>query len=339
MRYFLRFIELEEAFDKHGFEKKVKIRLANPGRPVSATWSRKDGTTGTISFDYIVDASGRNGIISTKYLKNRRLNEALKNIANWTYWKGAKRFSPGEKNENSPFFEALSDGSGWKKETGLSGAEFYKEYLKMAPQIYDMVQGAEMTSDIKQASDWSYSAGAYAGPHFRLAGDAGCFIDPYFSSGVHLALTSGLSAAATIQASIKGQCNVENKSIQKKAAEGVEFALETMKADKKTSEQAILEKVQGARDRVEEMEKLNEEELATLGAMVQRNLKMTANAQSLNAIANDVIDGLSIDLVRGNLGLVKRTSEEATVTGKASLMTSEQMDALELNRTITVDAS
>lgn len=25
MRYFLRFIELEEAFDKHGFEKKVGL--------------------------------------------------------------------------------------------------------------------------------------------------------------------------------------------------------------------------------------------------------------------------------------------------------------------------
>ncbi|KAG6358328.1 hypothetical protein INS49_014212 [Diaporthe citri] len=160
MRYLLRFIELEEEFDKHGFEKKFgatfkitdkkpayemifryaekcgakvfdgtkvdeitfepydqegfdrKIRLANPGRPVSAKWSRKDGTNGSISFDYIIDASGRNGIISTKYLKNRRLNEALKNIANWTYWKGAKRFNPGEKNENSPFFEALSNGSG-----------------------------------------------------------------------------------------------------------------------------------------------------------------------------------------------------------------------------------
>jgi flavin-dependent dehydrogenase len=219
-----------EPYDQDGFDR--KIRLANPGRPVSATWSRKDGTTGSISFDYIIDASGRNGIISTKYLKNRRLNEALKNIANWTYWKGAKRFNVGEKNENSPFFEALSDGSGWvwaiplhngtlscgivarqdiffakKKETGLSGSVFYKEYLKMAPRIHDMVQGAEMLSDVKQASDWSYSAGAYAGPHFRLAGDAGCFIDPYFSSGVHLALTSGLSAAATIRASIRGQCS------------------------------------------------------------------------------------------------------------------------------------
>lgn len=81
--------------------------LTNPGRPVSATWSRKDGATGMIDFDYLIDASGRNGIISTKYLKNRRFNPGLKNIANWAYWKGNKRFNVGRHNEGSPFFEAL----------------------------------------------------------------------------------------------------------------------------------------------------------------------------------------------------------------------------------------
>ena len=37
-----------------------------------------------------------------------------------------------------------------------------------------------------------------------MVGDAGCFIDPFFSSGVHLAMTSGLSAGTTIAASIRG---------------------------------------------------------------------------------------------------------------------------------------
>jgi hypothetical protein len=32
------------------------------------------------------------------------------------------------------------------------------------------------------------------------------FIDPFFSSGVHLAMTGGLSAAASIAASIRGEC-------------------------------------------------------------------------------------------------------------------------------------
>lgn len=73
----------------------AKAPLANPGKSVSASWSRKDGTSGRIEFDYLVDASGRAGVISTRYLKNRKLKEALKNIANWTYWKGASPYAEG----------------------------------------------------------------------------------------------------------------------------------------------------------------------------------------------------------------------------------------------------
>jgi hypothetical protein len=38
-------------------------------------------------------------------------------------------------------------------------------------------------------------------------GDAGCFIDPFFSSGLHLAIAAGLSAAMTIQAARRGDCD------------------------------------------------------------------------------------------------------------------------------------
>ena len=97
---------------------------------------------------------------------------------------------------------------GKKKEAGgPSSVEHYKNCLELAPQILKLLENAETVSDVKQASDWSYSASAYAGPHYRLAGDAGCFIDPYFSSGVHLALASGLSAAMTIQAARRGDCS------------------------------------------------------------------------------------------------------------------------------------
>jgi flavine halogenase len=79
-----------------------------PGRPVSATWASKDGTSGTIKFDYIIDASGRNGILSTKYLKNRKFTQSLKYIANWGYWRGGGIYGAGTSQEGCPFFQALS---------------------------------------------------------------------------------------------------------------------------------------------------------------------------------------------------------------------------------------
>jgi len=91
--------------------------MGGPGRPVSATWSSKAGTSGQIKFDYVVDASGRAGIVSTKYLKNRSFNQDLKNVASWGYWKGAIQYGVGTPKEGQPFFEALN---GMYRQTILS---------------------------------------------------------------------------------------------------------------------------------------------------------------------------------------------------------------------------
>lgn len=102
---------------------------------------------------------------------------------------------------------------GPKKEAcGSTGTwDFYQHTLKETPIISKLLENAHVKSrDLKTASDWSYSASEYAGPNFRIAGDAGCFIDPLFSSGVHLAMNSGLSAAITICASMRGDCSEED---------------------------------------------------------------------------------------------------------------------------------
>ncbi|KDQ24055.1 hypothetical protein PLEOSDRAFT_1079235 [Pleurotus ostreatus PC15] len=211
------------------------------GRPVAALWKQKSGATGRITFSYLVDASGRNGIMSTRYLKNRQFNSLLKNVACWGYWEGTGKYLPGTSRENSPLFEALADESGWAwfiplhdgttsvgivmnqdisnekkakaKESGedTSLVAHYLSELKRAPNVLALIgDGVHIKKSdaplISAASDYSYSATSYAGPHYRIVGDAGAFIDPYFSSGVHLAISGGLSAAATICAEMKGGC-------------------------------------------------------------------------------------------------------------------------------------
>ncbi|KAL4980060.1 hypothetical protein BDW66DRAFT_147503 [Aspergillus desertorum] len=54
-----------------------------------------------------VDASGRTGSVNTKYLKNRRYSTALKNVADWAYYRNAGRYGDGTMRANSPFLEAL----------------------------------------------------------------------------------------------------------------------------------------------------------------------------------------------------------------------------------------
>ncbi|PFH59609.1 hypothetical protein XA68_12096 [Ophiocordyceps unilateralis] len=227
-------IQFERGTDRTCFGE-GQDKAMDSGRPVSATWSRKDGSAGTIAFKYLIDASGRHGILSTKYLKSRRFNRGFKNVASWAYWKSDNLYGQGTSWEGLPYFEALQDASGWcwymplhdgtrsvgivqdqamatdkKRKLGKpSTSEFYRQSLELATRTNELLSGATLASDIKSASDWSYTSSTYHIPYARICGDAGCFIDPLFSSGVHLAIAGGLSAAVTIAASLKGDYDEE----------------------------------------------------------------------------------------------------------------------------------
>ncbi|KAJ2923818.1 hypothetical protein H1R20_g13275, partial [Candolleomyces eurysporus] len=207
-------------------------------RPCAATYSCNTGV-GTVNFDYLIDASGRNGIMSTRYLHNRRMNKSLKNIACWAYWHGdLKMYKPGTGRENAPWFESLTDESGWgwfiplhdgivsvgivmdqsistakktaarAKNSESTLKDHYLEQLQFVPGVQDLIgNGTLLDGNVRSAGDYSYSPDRYSGDHFRLVGDAGAFIDPFFSSGVHLAILSGLTAALTITAPLRGHCS------------------------------------------------------------------------------------------------------------------------------------
>ncbi|VDC04875.1 unnamed protein product [Peniophora sp. CBMAI 1063] len=210
-----------------------------PERPTACNWKTKDGSEGLVRFKWVVDASGRAGILSTQYLHNRKFNTSLKNVACWGYWKDGAAYAPGTEREGAPWFEALTDESGWawyiplhdgttsvgivmnegaskrKKDDfrtqngGSTLLQFYLSQLPLVPGLRTLLERATLVSSIKSASDYSYSASSSGGPGYRLVGDAAAFIDPLFSSGVHLAFTSALSAACSIAASIRGHCSEE----------------------------------------------------------------------------------------------------------------------------------
>ncbi|KAF7297289.1 FAD/NAD P-binding domain-containing protein [Mycena indigotica] len=215
---------------------KVKEIGFTHGAPVSAQWESKTGESGSINFGYLVDASGRHGIMSTRYLQNRHINKSLRNQAAWGYWRGTNMYAPENlpDRKNAPWFEALTDETGWcwfiplhnktvsvgvvlteeasiaKKRANKDGSlkDHYLEQLKLAPGLIRLLGDGNLVSEVKSAGDYSYSATHYAGPRYRLVGDAAAFIDPLvFSSGVHLAFTGALSAASSIAASIKRQCS------------------------------------------------------------------------------------------------------------------------------------
>ena len=81
------------------------------GHPITAVYKHQPAgtptTTGTIRFDYLVDASGRAGLMSQRYLKNHKFNKSLNNVACWGYWAGCEHYEPGTCCENAVWIEAL----------------------------------------------------------------------------------------------------------------------------------------------------------------------------------------------------------------------------------------
>ncbi|KAH0579964.1 hypothetical protein H2248_002787 [Termitomyces sp. 'cryptogamus'] len=99
----------------------------------------------------------------------------------------------------------------------------YMDQLAQAPELLQLLGKARLASEIKSAGDYSYSASRYAGPGYRIAGDAGAFIDPLFSTGIHLAFIGGLSAASNIAASIRGDRSEANATEFHNSKVGVSY--------------------------------------------------------------------------------------------------------------------
>lgn len=177
--------------------------------------NRTSGETGRISARWIIDASGQGGFV-TKREHNQHWDPYLKNMAIWTYWRGAQR---GEGiDAGNTFLPTFSDGWWWfiplrdditsigvvidrdaYQQGKHAGPEhYYRDCLARTPELTERLVNAEQTDGVRVQRDWSYIYDKFSGHGYIAVGDAACFIDPLFSTGVHLAMLSGFLAAVTV---------------------------------------------------------------------------------------------------------------------------------------------
>lgn len=71
------------------------------------------------------------------------------------------------------------------------------------PAVAELMRAAERVWPVRVEKDFSYSASAYAGDRWILAGDAGSFLDPVFSTGVSIAMESGIEAAGELDRALR----------------------------------------------------------------------------------------------------------------------------------------
>jgi flavin-dependent dehydrogenase len=161
----------------------------------------------------LVDATGRFGLVAKKF--NLRNDEPrLANVAVFSHYTGVPRLE-GDRPDDIRII-ARSD-SGWfwlipiSKELMSVGvvmprnlllqmpAATNEERLDQAiadtPVVAELMRNAKREWPVRVEKDFSYSASKYAGDRWILAGDAGSFLDPVFSTGVSIAMESGIEAA------------------------------------------------------------------------------------------------------------------------------------------------
>lgn len=202
-------------------------------RPRNATWAQTSdkSVTGEISFDFLVDSSGRAGLMANRYLKNRRYHDAFQNVAIWGYWEGAGRlsFAP----NGAIAVGAVPDGWIWgiplhdgtmsvglvmhkntfkdKRQQGSTPEQIYMDAINECELITGLLKSAERLTEkgMKTEQDYSYMSNDISGPGYFLVGDAACFIDPLLSTGVHLATHASMLAAASIASMFRGEVTEE----------------------------------------------------------------------------------------------------------------------------------
>jgi flavin-dependent dehydrogenase len=166
----------------------------------------------------VIDASGRGALLSRKF--GLRIDEPrLANVAVFSHYSGVPR-RPNRRSGDIRIVarpdlgwfwmipiseELMSVGvvlprTAFRAFQGLDHDAILTRAIAQTPAVAQLMAGARREWPVRIEKDFSFGARAYAGDRWLLAGDAGSFLDPVFSTGVAIALESGLEAAQAVSA-------------------------------------------------------------------------------------------------------------------------------------------
>jgi FAD-dependent halogenase len=195
-------------------------------RVVGVSYLDADGREGEIRAAYVIDASGNRSRIYQRTGATRQYSEFFRSLALFGYFENGKRLPP----PNSGNVLSCAFDSGWFWYIPLSptltsvGAvvrhelaakiqgdpeESLMALIAECPLISEYLRDAKRVTEgqygeLRVRKDYSYANTKFWRPGLALVGDAACFVDPVFSSGVHLATYGALLAARSVNSVLAG---------------------------------------------------------------------------------------------------------------------------------------
>ena len=214
---------LREEFDAMLFEKAratgcevleqaevAKIDTADDGDSPSV--DLRDGRH--ILARFVIDASGRSALLASAR-KTKTMLPTLGRLAVYNYYRDLEPHDEHDRRYITMYlfeggwfwFIPLRDGrmsvgvvlasAALTPELGAQGQ--FELAVQRIPRLAQRLKRATPLEPFRAASDYSYKVSEKAGKNFVLIGDAAGFLDPIFSSGVHLGLNSAQQAAKAVE--------------------------------------------------------------------------------------------------------------------------------------------
>ena len=183
---------------------------------------------GEIQGRVLLDASGH-GTLVGRHLNLRRnfTDPQLQKVAYFQHFEGVER--PEGTTSGHPCIIMCEEGWFWliglsehKTSVGFVTRPGFTKTLSIAPQallswavqrcpvVRHRMRTATGPATNEVLSDFSYRCRPYAGKGYFMIGDAACFLDPIFSTGVTLAMMSARNAADLVGAVLKGSRSPES---------------------------------------------------------------------------------------------------------------------------------
>lgn len=179
-----------------------------------------DGRIDSWQARYLIDASGRDTFLGNR-LNTKQRDRKHNSSAMYAHFKGAQRNADCKRAGNISIFWfehgwmwliPLADGATsvgavvwpyYMKSRQKPLREFFLETIAMCDPLTERLRNAELMSDVEATGNYSYICDRPYGENFLLVGDAFTFVDPMFSSGVMLAMTTAVAAAETVDTCLR----------------------------------------------------------------------------------------------------------------------------------------
>lgn len=181
---------------------------------LSADGAKVVTSRGDFEARYVIDASGRSAFLGKRY-KMRHPNHDLNNVGVFAHFIGVER-NPGKREGDIsigllpelkwcwliPFLgERTSIGvvcsaKNLDREAGFD--TYIEDAVRACPGLRDRMASAERVTEVGVIANYSHTCEQMVGDRWMLIGDAAAFLDPIFSSGVHVGITSAKLASEAI---------------------------------------------------------------------------------------------------------------------------------------------